>query len=239
MAFKESLKEIVRKKSDGRCVICCKPFVEIHHIIPQSENGPDTIDNAVALCAYCHELLRDSPSKRKKLKEMRDSRYEIIEAKKKSRIIENHYVHEKLKFLHEDKHSNGSKIAIYHVVYENETFKDAANAIIELTREAQKQHPNKIRVLYLDIDGHRLENGAFDHDMLELQYNFIMKNISHYYSEINIPLISCKNKFKQANDPLPDDFIVYEENEIPEELKHCAGTMLTQIYKTEKELSTT
>lgn len=137
MAFKESLKEIVRKKSDGRCVICCKPFVEIHHIIPQSENGPDTIDNAVALCAYCHELLGDSPSKRKKLKEMRDSWYEIVEAKKKSRIIENHYVHEKLKFLHEDKNTNGSKITIYHIVYENETFKDAANTIIELTREAQ------------------------------------------------------------------------------------------------------
>ena len=137
MVFKESLKEIVRKKSDGRCVICCKPFVEIHHIIPQSENGPDTIDNAVALCAYCHELLGDSPSKRKKLNEMRDSWYEIVEAKKKSRIIENHYVHEKLKFLHEDKNTNGSKITIYHIVYENETFKDAANTIIELTREAQ------------------------------------------------------------------------------------------------------
>lgn len=63
MAFKESLKKEVRMKSDGRCVLCHKPFVDIHHIIPQKENGSDTSDNAVALCAYCHDLIGDNPQK--------------------------------------------------------------------------------------------------------------------------------------------------------------------------------
>jgi hypothetical protein len=28
--------------------------MEIHHIIPESEGGPDTIDNAIAVCFDCH-----------------------------------------------------------------------------------------------------------------------------------------------------------------------------------------
>ena len=64
MAFKERLKKEVRIKSDGRCVICHNPFVDIHHIKPQAEGGEDTIDNAVALCAYCHDLFGANPTKR-------------------------------------------------------------------------------------------------------------------------------------------------------------------------------
>ena len=32
MAFKESLKAEGRRKSDGKCALCHKPFVEIHHM---------------------------------------------------------------------------------------------------------------------------------------------------------------------------------------------------------------
>lgn len=237
MAFKESLKEEVRKKSDCRCVMCQKPFVEIHHIIPQAENGPDTIDNAVALCAYCHNLIGDSPSKRKQLKEMRESWYKIVEAKKKSRIIEKHHVYEKLKVVHKKEKSTAPKLVIYHVVYEKEDFKDAANAIIELTREAIKKYKSKRRVLYLDIDGHRLPNGAFDHDMWELQYDFILQNLIHYYSEIHMPLASIENPYEQINDSIPEKFIIYEEEEIPEELKKYEGTILknTEVIEIEKQ----
>lgn len=73
MAFSEKLKKEVRMKSDGKCAICHKPFVEIHHIIPQAENGPDTMENAIALCAYCHDVYGSNPTKRKQLKEARDS----------------------------------------------------------------------------------------------------------------------------------------------------------------------
>lgn len=30
------------------------PYLEVHHTIPLSEHGPDTIDNSVALCPNCH-----------------------------------------------------------------------------------------------------------------------------------------------------------------------------------------
>lgn len=36
------------KDNDG------KPYLEVHHIVPLSEDGGDTIENAIALCANCH-----------------------------------------------------------------------------------------------------------------------------------------------------------------------------------------
>jgi predicted HNH restriction endonuclease len=36
------------KKSNG------EPYLEVHHIIPLSKNGDDTVKNAIALCPNCH-----------------------------------------------------------------------------------------------------------------------------------------------------------------------------------------
>lgn len=52
-------------RAKGICEICKKdapflrksngsPFLEIHHIIPLSQGGPDIVDNALALCPNCH-----------------------------------------------------------------------------------------------------------------------------------------------------------------------------------------
>jgi predicted HNH restriction endonuclease len=32
------------------------PYLEVHHIVPLSENGDDTVDNTVALCPNCHRF---------------------------------------------------------------------------------------------------------------------------------------------------------------------------------------
>lgn len=50
---------------------------------------------------------------------------------------------EKLKVVPKAKSDNGKKIAIYHVVYENENFEDAVKAFIELTSTSQKKYGNK------------------------------------------------------------------------------------------------
>lgn len=54
----------VEQRANGKCELCGKdapflrsdgsPFLEIHHIAPLSENGPDTVHNAAALCPNCH-----------------------------------------------------------------------------------------------------------------------------------------------------------------------------------------
>jgi 5-methylcytosine-specific restriction endonuclease McrA len=56
-AFPAWLKQEVRRQQNYRCDWCGeKPKkLTIHHIIPQSMGGADTIDNAVGLCRPCHD----------------------------------------------------------------------------------------------------------------------------------------------------------------------------------------
>ena len=54
----------VLKRANGICESCKKtapfkksngqPFLEVHHVVPMSEGGADTIENVVALCPNCH-----------------------------------------------------------------------------------------------------------------------------------------------------------------------------------------
>lgn len=55
----------VLERANGKCELCKNeapfiresdgtPYLEVHHKIPLSENGEDTIDNAIALCPNCH-----------------------------------------------------------------------------------------------------------------------------------------------------------------------------------------
>jgi 5-methylcytosine-specific restriction enzyme A len=51
-------------RADGSCEHCHReapfsrddgrPYLEVHHRIPLSEDGDDTVDNAIALCPNCH-----------------------------------------------------------------------------------------------------------------------------------------------------------------------------------------
>lgn len=50
----------------GKCELCesdtflskkQEPFLEVHHVLPLSDGGSDTITNAVALCPNCHKEL--------------------------------------------------------------------------------------------------------------------------------------------------------------------------------------
>jgi hypothetical protein len=55
----------VLRRAQGKCEYCLKtapfikiankePYLEVHHILPLSENGKDTVENAIALCPNCH-----------------------------------------------------------------------------------------------------------------------------------------------------------------------------------------
>lgn len=77
MAFTEALKPEVKKRAHFQCCLCHTLGVEIHHIVPQAEGGPDTEDNAAPLCPSCHETYGANPQKRKCIREVRDFWYEI------------------------------------------------------------------------------------------------------------------------------------------------------------------
>jgi hypothetical protein len=77
MAFSEAVKRAVRSKAHHSCCICKGVGVEVHHIIPQEEGGPDTEENAAPLCPSCHEIYGANKNKRKFIREVRDAWYEI------------------------------------------------------------------------------------------------------------------------------------------------------------------
>jgi hypothetical protein len=79
MAFPEAIKASVRKKAHLACCLCKSMGVEVHHIIPTDEGGPNTEDNAAPLCPSCHDQYGANPQKRKFIREARDLWYEVCE----------------------------------------------------------------------------------------------------------------------------------------------------------------
>jgi hypothetical protein len=79
MPFSEALKLSVKRRAHFSCVLCHTLGVEVHHILPQAENGSDLEDNAVPLCPSCHETYGANPEKRKFIRQSRDFWYELCE----------------------------------------------------------------------------------------------------------------------------------------------------------------
>lgn len=53
---KETRKQVYRR--DGwRCALCDSTrYIQIHHVIPRGEGGPNTVQNLITLCSDCHGL---------------------------------------------------------------------------------------------------------------------------------------------------------------------------------------
>ncbi len=81
MSFSESLKLEVKRKAHFTCCWCNvrDNKVDVHHIVPQAEGGPDTEDNAAPLCGSCHDKYGNNPDLRKEIKNRRDHWYELCE----------------------------------------------------------------------------------------------------------------------------------------------------------------
>lgn len=79
MAFTEKLKKHIRRRAHMLCCLCKGLGVEVHHIIPEAQDGPDTEENAAPLCSSCHSTYGANPEKRKFIREARDMWYEICE----------------------------------------------------------------------------------------------------------------------------------------------------------------
>ena len=90
MAFPENIKLEAKRRAHYQCVICRQlgAFVEVHHIIPESENGPDTVENAAPLCPLCHDTYGGNQDKRKWIRENRDFWWEFCEKKNLNPALE-------------------------------------------------------------------------------------------------------------------------------------------------------
>jgi len=79
MAFPESIKLKVKQKADFTCCYCLDRLkkVQVHHIIPEGQGGPDDEDNAAPLCGACHDSYGDNPKLGKEIRLRRDQWYEV------------------------------------------------------------------------------------------------------------------------------------------------------------------
>ena len=109
--------------------------------------------------------------------------------------------------------SGADAVALYHVIYKHEGFEESAQNLFKLVQNAQRRSPDKKRMLYLDIEGHRVEDGGFDADMLELQKEFLLSFLSSYLSEIHCPLVDETNLKPQENDIPPTLILIDGRNE--------------------------
>lgn len=94
-------------------------------------------------------------------------------------------------------------IGLYHRVLAHEGFEQAATALFEMVREAERRWPGKPRHLYLDIDGHRNDQGGYDADMFELQRDYVLGSLMPFLSQAGLPLLGVVKNAKQRND-LPE-----------------------------------
>lgn len=68
--------------SAGVCEFCSEaapfaradgtPYLELHHVRPLAEGGPDTVDNAVALCPTCHRAAHHARDRRDRRNQLAD-----------------------------------------------------------------------------------------------------------------------------------------------------------------------
>ncbi len=57
MGFPKKVRDAALVASARYCCVCHRITglnIEVHHIIPQEQQGKDTLDNAIALCFDCH-----------------------------------------------------------------------------------------------------------------------------------------------------------------------------------------
>lgn len=75
------VKAWVMKNANGVCEACLSsapfkrsngtPYLEVHHLVPLSEGGADTINNALAVCPNCHRSLHHGEDKARLIVDIR------------------------------------------------------------------------------------------------------------------------------------------------------------------------
>ena len=105
------------------------------------------------------------------------------------------------------KNDDDRDVAIYHVVHSHEGFEESARTLFRLVRRAQVVKPGKRRMLFLDVEGHRANDGGFDPDMLELQNDFLVGFLAPFLCEIHCPLVTLRNPRPQDDD-IPDELVI-------------------------------
>lgn len=73
----------------GRCIVCFKPYQEIHEIIPRAFGYPSMeIKNRVPLCSEHHREYHHKGISAEVIKELKERRVEVLEMIGRSEYVE-------------------------------------------------------------------------------------------------------------------------------------------------------
>lgn len=139
MGFSESIKLEVKRKAAFQCCRCKEIGVEVHHIIPESETGSDTIDNAAPLCPTCHSNFGGNPEKRKEIKHMRDYWYDVVRerySKNSEQLEKFEKIDKKLDEIQNDHRNTADKV---------EELKNLLSQLTQKSRISADNTPAEIR----------------------------------------------------------------------------------------------
>jgi hypothetical protein len=95
--------------------------------------------------------------------------------------------------------SRDAEALLYHDVRPWHTFEEAASALRAVVAKAVALDPDRPRVLFVDVEGHRNVAGGFDHDMLELLAHFVPRALMPYLDEGHTPLCGFTNPAPRAD----------------------------------------
>jgi hypothetical protein len=91
-------------------------------------------------------------------------------------------------------------VLILHEMKADEGFEETAEILFRLVQKAAYANPGCPRVLRFSVEGHRTENGAFDHDSWELISNFIPGMLMPYLTEYHSPFVGTRMAEPQRDD---------------------------------------
>lgn len=210
MPFSEKIKKIALEKALFRCCICKDLASDIHHIIPQENDGPDTLENAAPLCASCHDYFGDNPDKQRKIKALRNNWWKLVEMKYKYvNASDELFIIEGIEVILDRKITmkDNSSVMISHNMLPHDNFYITAYHIFDLLKKTQKDHPFRSRIFSLSVEGHRNSKGGFDKDAIEIIQEFCYTFIFPYITEYINPFHHVENPYPQINN-LPEKLFI-------------------------------
>ena len=90
-------------------------------------------------------------------------------------------------------------VHLNYTVTAKQDFDQAVFGLLQLLQQAQKDYSGEARYLHLFIEGHRLPNGDFDHDALELQSKFLIEFLMEYLTGATTAFCELRNPKPQKN----------------------------------------